>query len=87
MTEFTIYLAAALCIVFPLLRAGLVKQGFSAVTQTATMFVALIVWVGLIWNVSPPPNIYAALVAVVIIFEVALWLSTKAVTRRKSSSF
>ncbi len=84
MIEFSIYLVMALCSVFPILRAGLVKQGFSPVNQTAMMFVSLVVWVGLIWYMAPPTHPLAALVVIIIVFEAALLLSTKLLSRWQS---
>jgi hypothetical protein len=87
MIKFSIYLFISLLIVFPILRAGMIKQEFSYVTQTAILSISFIVWVGLVWYVAPPTNMFIALAVMTVAFEVALWISSKLVSWWQSKGY
>lgn len=87
MIKFSIYLFISLLIVFPILRAGMIKQELSYVTQTAILSMSFIVWVGLVWYVAPPTNMFIALAVMAVTFEIALWISSKFVSRCQSMGY
>lgn len=68
-------------ITFTVIRISSVKHGFSILTRVFMMFIPTAAWIYMIWQEYTPFNFYVGLASVVIIFEVALWISSRAEQR------
>ncbi len=63
------------------LRIGLLRTGFSHLSQTLIIAIPSLMWVYILWIEYQPSNDYLAAASLVAILEVALWLSNLAVQR------
>lgn len=63
------------------LRIGLLKTGFSVLSQTLIIAVPSLIWVYILWVGYKPSNDYLAAASLLAIFEIALWFSNVAVQR------
>ncbi|MFA0809485.1 hypothetical protein [Microbulbifer epialgicus] len=82
--EFYFYLTIALLVTMPLLRVGCAKNGINKVAATAAIATSTICWIAIVWHWFPASNIYVAAAGVIVIFELGLLLSNKAVARYKA---
>lgn len=75
MFYFLIFLS--LTVTFTAVRISSLKHGYSKLTRVSMMFIPSAAWVYMIWQAYTPSNIYVGLFSIVVIFEVALWISNR----------
>lgn len=78
---FYILLFFALSISISCLQFGLRKHGFSKQSSVVMIAIPPMTWTYIIWQEYTPSNFYVGLVAVVIIFELSLFISKRLVMR------
>lgn len=79
MFYFLIFLS--MTITFTVIRISSLRHGYSKLTRVLMMFIPAATWVCIIWQMYTPFNFYVGLAFIVIIFEVALWISSRAEQR------
>ncbi len=79
MFYFLIFLS--LTITFTVIRISSLRHGYSKLTRLLMMFTPAATWIYIIWQEYTPFNFYVGLASIVIIFEVALWISSRAEQR------
>lgn len=79
MFYFLIFLS--LTITLAVIRISSLKHGYSKLTRVSMMFIPSAAWIYMIWQAYTPFNFYVGLFSIVVIFEVALWVSNRAEQR------
>lgn len=71
----------SMTITFTAIRISSSKHGYSKLTRVFMMFIPSVAWTYIIWQEYTPSNYYLGLFYILVIFEVALWISSRAERR------